>query len=142
MADPKKPQPIPKDQAPGYVRKGREFAAAAKHQLDAEKFDAALLCAVHAAISACDSVCVALGGVRSTDSEHNAAIHLLESMAPNSAEFRHKAGQLRSLLALKNRIAYESKAAKRKEAQDGVARCERLVEWAVEVPIKAKFAVQ
>ncbi len=135
-------QRVEKARAPGYLRKARQFAEAARQQLDRDHLEAALLCAVHAGISSCDAVCVALGERRSVDPDHNLAADLLESVGQDSDEFHQKANQLRQLLALKNLIEYEDKPARRTEADSGVARCERLVTWAVDVLTSARLPVR
>lgn len=135
-------QIVEKGRAPGYLRKGRQFAEAARQQLDLNHFEAALLCAVHAGISSCDAVCVALGGRRSADPNHALAADLLESVGQSSEAFRQKANQLRQLLALKNLIEYEDKPARRAETESGVARSERLVTWAVDVVTRARLPVR
>src|SRR2546422_6838324 len=119
-----------RDHAPTYFRKASEFCAAAASALAAERHDAALLCAIHAGISAADAVCVALGGRRSMDPDHQRAVDLLEEVGARTPEMRTKRQQLRGLLALKNLVEYETRAATAAEAADGAKRCERLVDWA------------
>lgn len=69
MAEPKAHR-VERSRARTYLGKADEFLAAAKTALAAEQNDAALLLAIHAGISACDAVTVALGGLRSTDPDH------------------------------------------------------------------------
>jgi hypothetical protein len=121
---------VAKSHAGGYLRKAEQFCLAAAEAIGAERFDAALLCAVHGGISSADAVCVALDGRRSKDADHLRAADLLEEIAKNSPPIREKAAQLRALIRQKNRVEYEDKPASHSDAADAVRRCERLVEWA------------
>ena len=121
---------LPRGNATGYLQKARQFCVAAARELEDDRFDAALLCAVHAGISAADAVCIAFAGRRSKDAEHLRAADLLEEIAKNSPPVWEKAGQLRALVRQKNRVEYEGKAASGPDAVDAVRRCQRLVEWA------------
>ena len=129
MASPKAHH-IDKPQARTYLGKADEFLAAAKAALAAQQNDAALLLAIHAGISACDAVTVALGSVRSTDPDHLKAVDLLETVARQSQEVHERANQLRSLLKLKNLVEYEDRRVSAKEADTGTKRAERLASWA------------
>jgi HEPN domain-containing protein len=119
-----------------YLEKAVQFLEQARSGLDANRSDAALLDAIHAAISGADAVTVALSGVLSTDPDHQRAADLLEEAAPDG---RERARQLRALLARKNTVEYESRKASTKDARDGVERAGRIVEWATEVIAKARL---
>jgi HEPN domain-containing protein len=122
-----------------YLEKAVQFLEQARSGLEASRYDAVLLDAIHAAISGTDSVTVALGGVRSTDPDHQRAADLLEQVAAAAPEIRERARQLRALLARKNAVEYESRKASAKDARDGVERAGRIVEWAREVLLKARL---
>ena len=120
-----------------YLEKAVQFLEQARSGLDANRNDAALLDAIHAAISGTDATTIALGGVRSTDPDHQRAADLLVEIA--GSEGRERARQLRALLGRKNTVEYESKRATAREARDGVDRAGRLVEWAKEVLARARL---
>lgn len=122
-----------------YLEKAVQFLEQARSGLDASRYDAALLEAIHAAISGTDAVTVALAGVRSTDPDHQRAVDLLEETAASATETRERARQLRALLARKNAVEYESRKASAKDARDGVERAGRIVEWAQEILGKARL---
>jgi HEPN domain-containing protein len=122
-----------------YLDKAIQFIEQARSGLDAGRNDAALLDAIHAAISGTDAATIALAGVRSTDPEHQRAAELLAEVAGSAPESRERARQLRTLLARKNTIEYESRKAGAKEARDGVERAGRIVDWAQEVVTKARL---
>jgi len=121
---------VEKARARIYLGKANEFLAAARTARDAQQSDAALLLAIHAGLSACDAVTVALAGVRSTDPDHLRAADLLETVASGSSEVRERADQLRGLLKMKNLVEYEDRRVSSKEAEAGAKRAERLGGWA------------
>jgi len=120
-----------------YLEKAVQFIEQARSGLDAGRNDAALLDAIHAAISATDAATIALAGVRSTDPDHRRAADLLEEVAV--PEGRERARQLRALLTRKNTVEYESRKASVRDARDGVERSGRIVDWATEVLAKARI---
>lgn len=122
-----------------YLDKAIQFMEQARSGLDANRNDAALLEAIHAAISGTDAATIALAGVRSTDPDHQRAADLLAEVAGSAPESRERARQLRTLLARKNTVEYESRKASAKDAGDGVERASRIVDWAKEVLAKARL---
>jgi HEPN domain-containing protein len=122
-----------------YLDKAIQFIEQARSGLDAGRNDAALLDAIHAAISGTDAATIALAGVRSTDPDHQRAADLLAEVAGSAPESREPARQLRTLLARKNTVEYESRKASVKDARDGVERASRIVDWAREVLAKARL---
>ncbi len=136
---PAKTTEVPRREAHSYSAKAREFSNAGETALAEGLYDAALLNAVHAGISAADAVCVALAGRRSADPDHRRAIELLEQVAGRSPDAVAKIKQLRLLLAKKNVVEYESRRTTAKEARESTARAERLVSWAQETIEKAKL---
>lgn len=131
---PKGPKTVPaaRAEARKYRGKAEQFMDEAHVALDAGRTDAAMLNAIHAAISAVDAVSVALGARRSADPDHQRAVDLLEEIAGRSEAVRRRARQLRLLLAKKNAVEYESRRATAKEAAEAVDRAGRLVGWARE----------
>ena len=113
-----------------YLDKADQFVEQARFGLDAGRNDAALLDAIHAAISGTDAVTIALAGVRSSDPDHQRAADLLEEVAGSAPEVRERARQLRALLARKNTVEYQSRKASAREAREGVERAGRIVDWA------------
>ena len=122
-----------------YLEKAVQFIEQARSGLDADRNDAALLDAIHAAISATDAATIALAGIRSTDPDHQRAGDLLDEVAAADPEGRQRARQLRALLARKNAVEYESRKASAKDARDGVERADRIVDWAKDVLAKARL---
>lgn len=130
--------PIPRAQARTYLDKARQFALNARDALDGARFDAALLDAVHAGISAGDAVTVVLGGERSTDPDHMRLADLIEEHAGTGEDSRAHAKPLRLLVNKKNLVEYEARRATQADAREGVERADRLVSWAGRVVDKAR----
>jgi len=122
-----------------YLDKATQFIEQARSGLDADRNDAALLDAIHAAISGTDAATIALAGVRSTDPDHQRAADLLEEVTASAPDGRERARQLRALLARKNTVEYESRRAGLKDARDGVERAGRIVDWARDVLARARL---
>jgi HEPN domain-containing protein len=113
-----------------YLAKAQQFCAEAIAAMENSRNDAAMLNAVHAAISAADAVCIALGGRRSSDPDHQRAADLLREIGGNSAGMSSQGRRLRELLSKKNAVEYESRRATAREATGAVQRAERFVTWA------------
>ena len=99
-----------------YLAKAQQFVEEARTAHDASRDDAALLNAIHAAISALDAVTAALAGLRSADPDHQRAVDLLEEVASGSEEIKTRVRQTRQLLAKKNMVEYESRRATARRA--------------------------
>lgn len=120
----------PRSEARLYLAKAKQFSIEAAAATKGSRNDAAMLNAVHAAISATDAVCVALAGRRSADPDHQRAADLLQEIGGKSKDLTNSVKQVRMLLAKKNVVEYESRQASAKEASEAVKRAKRFVEWA------------
>jgi hypothetical protein len=129
----------PRREASLYIGKAEQFAESARIALAAERHDAGLLNAIHAAISAGDAVAIALSGRRSADPDHQRAVDLLQEIGGTSESMGASVKQLRALLSKKNQVEYESRRATPKEAADAVARASRIVNWARETVARARL---
>lgn len=122
----------PRASAADHLGKAEQFLDAARSTFDTGAFDAAMLNAIHAGISAADSVCVVLAGIRSADPDHVRAADLLEEVGQGVAAFRDKSKQLRQLVSKKTQVEYQGRRARAPDARDALRRAERLVGWAGE----------
>jgi HEPN domain-containing protein len=139
MPRPGKTATASRSEASLYLGKAEQFLDECAVAIDAGRHDAAMLNAIHAAISATDAVTVGLAGRRSSDPDHQRAADLLEQVAGSSGELRTHVRQLRELLAKKNVVEYESRRATAREARDALRRAERLILWAGEAVEQAKL---
>jgi hypothetical protein len=122
-----------------HLAKAEQFLEECMAAVSARRNDAALLNAIHAAISANDAVTVTLAGRRSSDPDHRRAADLLEDVGGSSPELRAHARQLGDLVARKSTVEYESRRATAREAQNALKRAERFVGWAREVVDRARL---
>lgn len=124
---------VPRDEGRSHLEKAQQFLSSGFASAERAQYDAALLGAIHAGISAADAVSITLAGVRSTDPDHSRAVDLLSEIAGGSKEVAGHARQLRQLLGKKNTVEYESRRATAAESADALKRADRLVEWASEI---------
>lgn len=118
--------------AGSYLSKATEFFESMRQAMQAGRWSAAGLNAVHCAISACDSVLVYYTEQRSASPDHEAAVYLLSSLAkiPN---VKQKAETFRRIVQEKHVIEYEDRAFTAHEAAELVKLTERFYRWANEV---------
>lgn len=128
---------VPRRTATLHFQKGSEFLGEAESALAREAYDAALLNAIHAVIAAADAVCVAYAGRRSADPDHQRTGDLLIEVIGTAA--RSQVGHLRTLVAKKNLVEYESRRASAKEGREGVKKAARFVGWAEEMVRNTKL---
>jgi len=121
---------VPRADSGLYLAKAEQFAMEARSALEGSRNDAAMLNAIHAAISAVDAVTAALSGLRSADPDHQRAVDLLEEVASRSEEIKARVRQVRRLLARKNMVEYEARRATAREAREAVERARRIADWA------------
>lgn len=138
MAKAGKRAPTPQREAPSFLAKSKEFLQEAEVALEAGRLDAAMLSAIHAAITAADAATVILAGTRSTDPDHARAADLLEETGRGAQEVKTHADQLRRLVSKKNAVEYESRRARRADAVDALKRARRIVNWADQVVSAAR----
>ncbi len=129
----------PRAEAHLFLAKAEQFSAEAASAIASSRNDAAMLNAIHAAISATDAVCIALGGRRSAEPDHQRAADLLEEIGGVSTDIASQVRSVRRLLAKKNVVEYESRKASAREARDAVVRAERLVDWTRETIASARL---
>jgi hypothetical protein len=111
-----------------YLQKAEEYFQAMLDSLAEERWNAAALEAIHAAISANDALLVRHYGLRSASGAHEDAIELLVAHL-GTPEAKQAAQHLSRLLARKNLVEYEARLFTAKEAQEAVKHAERFLEW-------------
>jgi len=115
-----------------YLKKATEFFESMVQAIQAKRWDAAGLNAVHCAISACDAVLVYYTQQRSASPDHETATYLLGSL-PKIPEAGQKAQTLRRILQEKHLIEYEDRHFTAHEAAELYKLTERFFRWAKEV---------
>ena len=111
-----------------YWLRATEFLGLAQDALARERWNGAGVMAVHAGISAADSVLASSVGFRSREDDHAAVLGLLETHAEgfDAAARRHIAGLLRS----KNSVEYDDRIVTPTEAKQLVDHATRFLKWA------------
>ncbi len=112
-----------------YLKKSAEFFESMQQAVQAQRWNAVGLNAVHCAISACDAVLVFYTEQRSASPDHETAVHLLSSLSKVS-EAKHKADTLRRILHEKHLIEYEDRMVTAQEAAELAKLTERFYRWA------------
>ena len=112
-----------------YLKKAAEFFESMQQAMQAQRWNAVGLNAVHCAISACDAVLIFYTEQRSASPDHETAVHLL-SVLPKVPDTKQKADTLRRILHEKNLIEYEDRMVTAQEAAELAKLTERFYRWA------------
>lgn len=112
-----------------YLKKATEFFGSMQQAMQAERWNAVGLNAVHCAISACDAVLVRHMGQRSASLDHDAAASLLRALT-NVPDVQQKTETLLRILTEKNLIEYEEREITRHDATELAKLTERFYRWA------------
>lgn len=132
----RKTRKLSPDAARNYFGKAREFAESMRDNLQAKKWDAAGLSAVHAVISAADAILAVYGGVRSVESDHRMVVRLLEDVLGKAASPAKR--HIAFVIAKKNVIEYEQRRLTSKEASTIATHTDRFLRFASDMLGKAK----
>lgn len=108
-----------------YAAKAEEYLEAAEDALRSGRYNAATSAAIHAGINAADAITGALRGVRSSDSDHNRAVDLLEATGKDSKD---ASKHLARLIPLKTKAEYDPGTVPRSKAESAVKSASRIVE--------------
>lgn len=113
-----------------YLRKGEEFFQGLKEAVQAGRWNAAGLNAVHCVISASDALTAYYLGQRSISSRHQDAAQLIKRLPLSGTA--EKAKQFLDVLNLKNKVEYGFHLTSEKEAVAMAKQAERFYAWAKE----------
>jgi hypothetical protein len=108
-----------------------EFLAGATASLDACRWNAAGLDAIHAGIAAADAALIASCGIRSVSDDHGAVVRLLDGRLGSFSAAQRR--QMHGLLRMKNVVAYEQRLLTDTEARQLVDHARRLERWSSSV---------
>jgi HEPN domain-containing protein len=122
---------VERSRAPVFLDKAREFLPSAKRSLEAGDRDAAAVLAIHAGISACDSITVMSMGVRSNTRRHLDVLRLFKGLTFEGREQTER--QLRELVEEKREVEYEDRRLLVGDAQKMVTMAGRIVKTAERV---------
>lgn len=123
--------PYERSRAETFLDKAEEFSRSARRALEAGDRDAAAVLAIHAGITACDSLTVWLVGLRSNTRRHLDVLGLLRGLTFEGREQVER--QLRELVGEKREVEYEDKRLMVGDAEKMVKLAERIVATAQRV---------
>ncbi len=118
---------VKRDLFENYLKKARENLDTARECLNAGRWNAATINAIHSGISACDALTVFMIGVRHAGERHWDAITLLQTLNLPKDALSSKGLQLSRLLAIKNTAEYEERLITQKEAMEAARDAERFL---------------
>lgn len=130
MARGDRTRPATKADSRLFLQKSGQFLAGMEDDLSASRWDAAGLSAIHAGISAADSVLAYRGGVRSAGQDHRATVDLMVQTIGESAVVPSR--HLKRLIDKKNLVEYEQRRLTEAEATDLAQHARRFFAWARE----------
>ncbi len=114
MAAARKARSVSPGGAGNYLKKAEEFAASMEENLDEERWNAAALSAVHAAISAGDAMLAAFVGIRSAEQDHRRIVPLLSDHLGKDGG--RMANHVQRVVARKNLFEYEERLIRKSDA--------------------------
>ncbi len=112
--------------ARNYLKKAEEFAASMEESLVEERWNAAALSAVHAAISAGDAMPAAFVGVRSAEQDHRQIVSLLSDHLGKDGD--KMANHVQRVVARKNVVEYEERLVRKSDAVQMANHARRLLQ--------------
>ncbi len=116
-----------------YLEKAKGHYESALQAAAAQRWDSAVLLAVHCGISAADAACVRAAGVRSVSPNHADQVRLVRQVFEGEEEAENAARQLAGLIDIKNVVEYEARRCTPQEAERALVRAERVLRWAERV---------
>lgn len=122
---------IEKSDARNYWQRAQELFESMKNNMIMEKWNAAVIDGVHAAISAGDALTVATIGKRSTSDHHMDAALLLRQAVPPNLE--PETARLRRILYIKSHVEYGPSLVEASEAGRVAQDVERFIQWAAKI---------
>ncbi len=112
--------------------KTRENLDTARECMNAGRWNATTINAIHCGICACDALTVVMIGVRHAGERHEDAVTLLQTLNLPRDTLSSKGRQLSRLLGIKNAAEYEERLIMQREAAEAVRDAERFLEWVEE----------
>lgn len=114
-----------------YMVKAGEHREAMQACYERGLWNAAVVNAIHCAISASDALTVFYLGFRNAGERHTDVLSLLQKTGIGAKELSPKLDQLTSLLSIKNLAEYEDRLLDEGDAEAAKKACERFHSWAV-----------
>ncbi|HBG62193.1 MAG: hypothetical protein A2Y03_00705 [Omnitrophica WOR_2 bacterium GWF2_38_59] len=120
-----------KNAASAYLKKATDNYEQMLAAYHASNWNAATTLAVQCAISSADAICVQEKGVRSISQDHLDVCDLVKQLPIKDSDERSK--QLRKVIIKKNVVQYESRSARKSDADEMVKVTTRFYQWVNEI---------
>lgn len=118
-------RPVDSSKARNYLKKAEDSLHMAEIAIREQKYDNAVMSAVHSAINALDALATSHLGKRASGA-HTDAMSLVKGVL-TAAEYQELQKQFTSLLSLKNASEYQPDLMKANDAQNALRWAERIV---------------
>ncbi|MFH1821116.1 MAG: HEPN domain-containing protein [Methanobacteriota archaeon] len=112
-----------------YFRKSEEFMATANDSLANSRYNACMLNAVHAAISAADARLVFVKGFRHAGMKHDEDVELFSTIFKGEPDHKKNVSRFSSILSVKNGAEYLEVLLGNKDAANIVRDASRFLEY-------------
>lgn len=123
-------RPVDKSLFKNYLKKAEECACAMEDAFEKERWNAAVINAVHCCISVADALTVFFEGQRHAGERHEDAIALLQKIEIDAKLLAAKTKQLSRVLRIKTAAEYEEKLMNKSDAEQALKDAKRFFEWA------------
>ena len=118
---------VDKSMYKNYLKKAREFLNVCDNSFLKEEWNAAVVNAIHAGISASDALTVFFKGVRHAGERHEDVIRLLNTL--DLRDIKDKNRHILNLLDIKNKAEYEENLMSMKNAESAKKSAERFLDY-------------
>lgn len=115
-----------------YLKKAEECRQAMDDAYSRENWNAAVVNAVHCAISSADALTVFFKGIRHAGEKHEDVIALLQTIGLDQGVLKTKTRQLSRLLSIKNAAEYAERLMSRNDASSATKDAGRFLQWVKE----------
>jgi len=112
-----------------YLTKSEEFLDTANDALERARYNASVLNAVHAIISAADALLVFVKGFRYAGTRHEEAVELFRSIFPGDREHDKNVSRFGTILSIKNKAEYLEVLLSSKDATDALRDATRFLSY-------------
>lgn len=123
-----KTAPVDKRDSENYMKRSMELRQSMRNNLALENWNASVVDAVHAVISANDALTVALTGMRCTSAHHLDAVELLKQSV--SKDLQPDVTRLARVISIKSHVEYGPSLATKIDAERLAKDADRFVDWA------------
>jgi len=110
-----------------YLTKAEEFYETMNESLQARRFNATVVAAIHCAISSSDALTVFYKGIRHSGERHEDVINVLNTLGLPEMQAKNK--QLLVLLQVKNSAEYADRLMTESNANESVKNAQRFYSW-------------